>query len=340
MSTGETRKRVLRRVARKAARKYGVDPDVFLRQIAKESGFVEGLSSPAGARGVAQFIPGTAKAYDVDLDDGRSTDDLEGAARYMRDNLKRTGGNYKQALSIYNSGRPEGYKSISETANYVHDILEGRDPPPAGKTKPTPRHVQRSTKTVTTSPGVDKSEERKQLLAQYLLERGNPDALGALRVGLEQAQDVAPTTKVVTRRKSTADASADRTAARSNSAVAKIEREADRIDAAKVPYQWGGGHGARQIRGSKVTPLDCSGAVSRALGLDPRVSGEFAKWGNPGRGKSVTIYANAEHVLMEVNGRFWGTSKTNPGGGAGWIPRSAVSKEYLSRFTARHPPGQ
>jgi hypothetical protein len=53
----------------------------------------------------------------------------------------------------------------------------------------------------------------------------------------------------------------------------------------------------------------------------------------------VTIYANAKHVLMEINGHFWGTSATNPGGGAGWIPRSAISPQYLRNFTARHPAG-
>lgn len=115
--------------------------------------------------------------------------------------------------------------------------------------------------------------------------------------------------------------------------------EANRIDAAKMPYEWGGGHGRKLIRGKDLTPVDCSGAVSQVLGIDPRVSGALASWGAPGKGKSVTIYANATHVLMEIDGHFWGTSKSNPGGGAGWIPSSAVSAAYLSKFTARHPPG-
>jgi hypothetical protein len=116
----------------------------------------------------------------------------------------------------------------------------------------------------------------------------------------------------------------------------KAAREADRIDAAQVPYLWGGGHAGKQPRGSKVTPLDCSGAVSRVLGLDPRVAAQFKTWGKPGRGKRMTVWANNEHVLIEINGRFWGTSKSNPGGGAGWIPKSAISDSYLSRFTPRH----
>ena len=75
------------------------------------------------------------------------------------------------------------------------------------------------------------------------------------------------------------------------------------------------------------------------LGIDPLVSGDLMQWGEPGPGERVTIYAHADHVLMEIDGRFWGTSTSNPGGGAGWIPREAVSDAYLAAFTARHPPG-
>jgi hypothetical protein len=120
----------------------------------------------------------------------------------------------------------------------------------------------------------------------------------------------------------------------------KVLAEANRIDSAHLPYLWGGGHQASQVApGSKVTPLDCSGAVSRALGIDPRVAEQFESWGAPGAGKNVTIYAKDDHVLMEINGHFWGTSKSNPGGGAGWIPRNVISDQYLSQFKVRHPKG-
>lgn len=118
--------------------------------------------------------------------------------------------------------------------------------------------------------------------------------------------------------------------------LGRIEAEANHIDAAQVPYLWGGGHQAKQKRGSKVTPLDCSGAVSRLLGINPRVASQFKTWGRPGRGKDFTIYAKDTHVLVEIGGHFWGTSEANPGGGAGWIPRSQISAAYLKGFTARH----
>lgn len=127
-------------------------------------------------------------------------------------------------------------------------------------------------------------------------------------------------------------------------AVAQLIEEADKIDSKQMPYVWGGGHAVsgKADRGTGRDPgigLDCSGAVSAVLGIDPRVSGAFEKWGDAGEGKNVTVYANGEHVLMKINGHFFGTSGSNPGGGAGWIPQKAISKEYLSRFTRRHPKG-
>lgn len=113
--------------AERAAKKYGIDKRVFLNQINAESGFNPNAGSPAGAKGIAQFMPATAKQYHVNLGDGRVTDDLEGAARYMRDALKQTGGDYKKALSIYNSGRANGYLSIPETKAYVAKIMGGKD---------------------------------------------------------------------------------------------------------------------------------------------------------------------------------------------------------------------
>jgi hypothetical protein len=78
--------------------------------------------------------------------------------------------------------------------------------------------------------------------------------------------------------------------------------------------------------------------VSAVLGINPRVASQFKGWGSPGDGGSrgVTIYAKDTHVLMKINGHFFGTSGTNPGGGAGWIPQQAISPQYLQGFTVRH----
>lgn len=127
-------------------------------------------------------------------------------------------------------------------------------------------------------------------------------------------------------------------------AVAQLIENADKINAKQMPYVWGGGHAVSGTadRGTGRDPgigLDCSGAVSAVLGIDPRVSGDFAKWGQSGEGRNVTVYANDHHVLMKINGHFFGTSASNPGGGAGWIPQKAISKDYLKQFSVRHPKG-
>lgn len=113
------------------------------------------------------------------------------------------------------------------------------------------------------------------------------------------------------------------------------------IDKERMPYQWGGGHVPGMV--PKGQPLDCSGAVSAVLQragykIPSMVSGQFESWGKPGPG-ALTIYANSGHVLMKIGNKFFGTSGSNPGGGAGWIDASDVSDEYLSGFTVRHAPG-
>lgn len=128
-------------------------------------------------------------------------------------------------------------------------------------------------------------------------------------------------------------------------AIDKYERRADIIDSRKLPYLWGGGHGEGNAAGLRKYKgaLDCSGAVSKVLGIDPRVSGAFGSWGKGGlrkKGDGVNIYYNGGHVLMGIvrNGkeRLWGTSKSNPRGGAGWIDKADIGGAYLNRFKTRH----
>jgi peptidoglycan hydrolase CwlO-like protein len=103
---------------------------------------------------------------------------------------------------------------------------------------------------------------------------------------------------------------------------------------ATLPYIYGGGHASFHADG-----YDCSGSVSYALaaaGLltTPMVSGQFEDWGDPGPGRWITIYANADHVWMEV---------------AGWRFDTVALAEYGTRwargggefagFVVRHPPG-
>lgn len=107
-----------------------------------------------------------------------------------------------------------------------------------------------------------------------------------------------------------------------------IIARANKMDGMGLPYLWGGGHG-----GGIGNGVDCSGAVSWALGVSPRVSGQFQSFGKPGAGlpNDTKIYANPNHVFAVFNGRGWGTSRENPGGGPGWL-----SYNHRSGFTIRH----
>ena len=103
---------------------------------------------------------------------------------------------------------------------------------------------------------------------------------------------------------------------------------------ARTPYKWGGGHGKWQDTG-----YDCSGSVSFALaaaGLlnGPLASGPLMSWGKPGKGKWVTIYANAGHVYLEVAGIRFDTSGQRATGSR-WQNELRTN----AGFVARHPAG-
>lgn len=104
----------LEQIGKAAAAKYGVPWDVFAHQIAGESGWNPNIHpSSAGAEGIAQFIPGTAAQYGVDVKNPQSS--LEGAAKYMAD-LHQQGGSWEHALSGYLSGHPgPEIKSVTST---------------------------------------------------------------------------------------------------------------------------------------------------------------------------------------------------------------------------------
>lgn len=87
-------------------------------------GKVKNMVSRAGAKGHFQFMDGTAKQYGVDV--GSFESSADGAARYMRDLLKRYKGNVKLALAAYNWGpgnvdrwMRRGGSMPSETREYV-----------------------------------------------------------------------------------------------------------------------------------------------------------------------------------------------------------------------------
>ena len=162
-----------RQAARDAARKYGIDPDMFLRLIQQESSFRPDVVSPKGAIGLGQLMPATAQELGVDPTD--PLQNLEGAAKYLSQQLKRFG-SPELALAAYNAGPTRVAKlgrvpNIAETQNYVKTILgEGQT------TMATPFDRARE------------EELRQQILATGMAPRTAPRApLSALRQDRPQA---------------------------------------------------------------------------------------------------------------------------------------------------------
>lgn len=157
-----------RAMATQAAQKYGVPVNVFLAQINQESGFNPTAQSGAGAQGIAQFMPATAKSYGVNPLDPVSA--LDGAARYDRDLLKKYG-SVQSMLSAYNSGKPNTYTDPNfakgQTYNYVKNIM-AKAGTPQQKTAPTGESPVSQNPSF--SPGLDPSGQQRQLVVNYLLQ--------------------------------------------------------------------------------------------------------------------------------------------------------------------------
>jgi peptidoglycan hydrolase-like protein with peptidoglycan-binding domain len=118
-----------------------------------------------------------------------------------------------------------------------------------------------------------------------------------------------------------------------SSVVARVIAAANEI--ATRPYVYGGGHGSFQSDG-----YDCSGSVSYALhggGLlsSPEDSTGLESYGESGPGRYITIYANAEHAYMTIDGRRFDTVALQEDGSR-W---SDSLGDDGGGFVERHPAG-
>lgn len=120
-------------VARQDAINAGINPDTFVRQIQQESGFNPYAGSPAGAEGIAQFMPATAASMGINPYDPAQA--LNGAAQMMAGLANQFGGDYAKALAAYNAGPGAVQSAVAqgggnwlafmpaETQNYVAVIM-------------------------------------------------------------------------------------------------------------------------------------------------------------------------------------------------------------------------
>ena len=113
------------KVAELAAR-FDLSPALIEALVWQESRWRPNAISPAGARGLAQLMPGTARDLGVNPDDPFAN--LEGGARYLREQLDRFDGDIEKALAAYNAGpgrviAANGIPRIRETQTYVSSVM-------------------------------------------------------------------------------------------------------------------------------------------------------------------------------------------------------------------------
>ena len=118
---------IIEQKVQEAAEKYNLPPELINAVIRAESNFEVQAVSSAGAQGLMQLMPATAKELGVknpfDIEQN-----IDGGARYLRKMLDQFGGNLRKALAAYNAGPGTVSKYGSrvpypETRQYVKRVL-------------------------------------------------------------------------------------------------------------------------------------------------------------------------------------------------------------------------
>jgi len=133
------------------AAEFGVDPLLLVALVRQESVFDPEALSPAGARGLAQLLPGTAaftaRGLDVTFDPAWITVpdlNLHLGAAHLAELLRRFGGRVEAAVAAYNAGGPSVLRWVAraagedpdafielipyqETRGYTRSVLRNRD---------------------------------------------------------------------------------------------------------------------------------------------------------------------------------------------------------------------
>jgi hypothetical protein len=114
---------------RTAAQKYNLSEELIRSVIQAESNFRPDAVSPAGAKGLMQLMPATARELGV-TDPFDVEQNIDGGARYLKKMVDRFNGDIKLALAAYNAGpgtveRYNGNVPYPETQRYIQRVLSG-----------------------------------------------------------------------------------------------------------------------------------------------------------------------------------------------------------------------
>ena len=126
-------KNVFRREAAKQAERFGIDPELYVRLIERESGFDPNAKGSSGEIGLAQIMPDTAlkPGYGTDpiLDRSDPMESLRFGAQHLANLIENYDGDVTLALQAYNGGGGNVARgTVSDDAKqYASELLNGKE---------------------------------------------------------------------------------------------------------------------------------------------------------------------------------------------------------------------